>query len=164
MSEDRFAVTRCTREDFYEILETQAEFWDGRDMRHLFHPFLLHQFGNSAFVIRDGSHVEGGHVVAYLFGLLSQTEPVAYAHAVAVRPSARRHRLGQRLYAAFTDFARAHGCTHIKAITSPDNRRSIAFHRSIGMSLQGEPNADGIPVVRGYARRDVDHVLFQKAL
>jgi ribosomal protein S18 acetylase RimI-like enzyme len=159
VSEERFAVTRCTREDFYEILETQAEFWDGRDMRHLFHPFLFHQFGDSAFVIRDG-----GQVVAYLFGLLSQTEPVAHAHAIAVRPSARRHKLGQRLYAAFTDFARAHGCTHIKAITSPDNRRSIAFHRSIGMTLQGEPNADGIPVVRGYARRDVDHVVFQKAL
>ena len=82
-AEERFAVACCTREDFYEILETQAEFWDGRDMRHLFHPFLLHQFGNSAYVIRDGSHVEGGHVVAYLFGLLSQTEPVAYAHAMS---------------------------------------------------------------------------------
>ncbi len=159
MTDERFAVTRCTREDFYEILETQAEFWDGRDMRHLFHPFLLHQFGNSAFVIRDG-----GQVVGYLFGLLSQTEPIAYAHAIAVRPSARRHKLGQRLYAAFEMFAREHRCTHLRAITNPANLRSIAFHQSIGMTLKGEPNADGIPVVRGYARRDVDHVVFEKAL
>lgn len=159
MADERFAITRCTPEDFYQILETREEFWDGRDMRHLFHPFLLHQFGNSAFVIRDG-----GQVVAYLFGLLSQTEPVAYAHAIAVRPSARRHKLGQKLYEHFTAFAGTHGCTHIKAITSPDNLRSIAFHRSIGMALLGEPNTNGIPVVRGYARRDVDHVVFCKAL
>jgi GNAT superfamily N-acetyltransferase len=158
-TDERFAVARCTQEDFYEILETQAEFWDGRDVRHLFHPFLLHQFGNSAFVIRDG-----GRVVAYLFGLLSQIEPIAYAHAVAVRPSARRHKLGQRLYAHFTAFARDHGCTHLKAITNPANLRSIAFHRSIGMELIGEPNADGIPVVRGYAARDSVHVVFRKAL
>src|SRR5215469_17732093 len=141
MEDERFAVTLCTQEDFYEILETQAEFWDGRDMRHLFHPFLLHQFGNSAFVILDG-----GHVVAYLFGLLSQTEPVGYAHAVAVKPAARRHKLGQRLYAAFEAFARECGCTHLRAITNPANLRSIAFHRSIGMTLKGAPNADGIPV------------------
>ena len=159
MAAERFAVARCTVEDFYEIQETRETFWDGRDMRHLFHPFLLHQFGNSAFVIRDG-----GKLVAYLFGVLSQTEPVAYAHAIAVHPDARRHKLGQKLYAAFTAFARDRGCTHVKAITSPDNRRSIAFHRSIGMDLQGAPNPDGIPVVPGYARRGVDHVVFCKTL
>jgi GNAT superfamily N-acetyltransferase len=158
-ADDCFAVTRCTQEDYFEVLESTTEFWDGRDVRHLFHPFLIHQFGNSALVIRDG-----GRVVAYLFGLLSQTEPVAYAHAVAVRPSARRHKLGQRLYAAFTAFARDHGCTHIKAITNPGNLRSIAFHRSIGMDLLGEPNADGIPVVADYSGRGQARVVFCKAL
>jgi ribosomal protein S18 acetylase RimI-like enzyme len=159
MTDERFAIARCTPEDFYQILESLAEFWDGRDMRHLFHPFLLHEFGNSAFVIRDG-----GQVVAYLFGLLSQTEPVGYVHAIAVRPAARRHQLARRLYEQFTAFARQCGCTHLKAITNPANRRSIAFHRAIGMELQGAPNADGVPVVRGYARRDTEHVVFKKAL
>ena len=159
MADDRFAVVRCTPEDYFQVLETQAEFWDGRDVRHLFHPFLLHQFGNSAFVIRDG-----GKIAAYLFGLLSQTEPIAYAHAIAVRPSARRHKLGQRLYDHFTAFARAHGCTHLKAITNPTNLRSIAFHRSIGMALLGEPNDDGVPVVADYSGRGAARVVFRKAL
>ena len=36
MADERFAITRCTAEDFYEIQGTREEFWDGRDMRHLF--------------------------------------------------------------------------------------------------------------------------------
>jgi hypothetical protein len=76
-------ISICTPQDYDQILEDLAEFWDGRDTRHLHHPFLLHEFGNTAFVIRDGARV-----VAYLFGFVSQTEPVGYVHIVAVRASA----------------------------------------------------------------------------
>jgi len=60
--------------------------------------------------------------------------------------------------------ARQHGCTHIKAITTPSNAGSIAFHKSLGMELLGEPNADGIPVVADYAGRGVPRVVFCKSI
>ncbi len=131
-------ISICTRQDYDQILDDLREFWGARDTRHLHHPFLIYEFGNSAFVIRNG-----GEVVAYLFGFLSQTEPVGYVHAVAVRTSARRQRLAQELFGHFAEFARRHGCKHVKAITTPSNLESIAFHKSLGMQLLGEPNSDG---------------------
>jgi hypothetical protein len=148
-------ISICTRQDYEQILDALPEFWDGRDVRHLHHPFLIHEFGNTAFVIRDETRV-----VAYLFGLFSQTEPVGYVHAIAVRASARRRRLAQHLYGHFVQMARRRGCRHVKAITTPTNAGSIAFHKSLGMRLLGEPNADGIPVVADYSGRGAPRVVF----
>jgi GNAT superfamily N-acetyltransferase len=155
----RAQIAACTQQDYDQILDDLRDFWDGRDTRHLHHPMLIKEFGNSAFVIRDGARV-----AAYLFGFISQTEPVGYLHLIAVRASARRRRLGEALFAHFVDFARHHGCKHIKAITTPPNAGSIAFHKSLGMELLGEPNADGIPVIADYAGRNESRVVFWKAI
>jgi GNAT superfamily N-acetyltransferase len=152
-------ISLCTERDYDQILDDLAAFWDGRDTRHLHHPILVREFGNSAFVVHDGDTVVG-----YLFGFVSQTEPVGYLHLIAVRSSARRQGLGEMLFARFVDFARRHGCKHIKAITTPANAGSIAFHKSLGMELLGEPNADGIPVVADYAGRNEPRVVFWKAI
>jgi ribosomal protein S18 acetylase RimI-like enzyme len=156
---DEAEIFLCTPEDYFQILDDLSEFWDGRDTRALHHPVLIHEFGNSAFVIRDGSRV-----VAYLFGFLSQSEPVGYVHAIAVRASARRRRLAQQLFDHFVGFARQHRCTHIKAITTPTNVGSIAFHKSLGMELLGELNADGIHVIPDYAGRGAARAVFWKAI
>lgn len=152
-------ISICTPQDYDQILAELSEFWDGRDARHLHHPFLIHEFGNTAFVIRDGSRVVG-----YLFGFLSQTQPVGYVHAIAVRASARRRHLAQHLFGHFVQFARRHGCSHVKAITAPSNLGSIAFHKSLGMQLLGEPNTDGIPTVPDYAGRGASRVVFWKSI
>jgi ribosomal protein S18 acetylase RimI-like enzyme len=152
-------ISICTPQDYDQILEDLAEFWDGRDTRHLHHPFLLHEFGNTAFVIRDGARV-----VAYLFGFVSQTEPVGYVHTVAVRASARRRHLGRHLFDHFVEVVRRHGCRHVKAITTPSNSGSIAFHRSLGMELLGKPDTDRMPVVSDYAGRGGARVVFWKAI
>jgi ribosomal protein S18 acetylase RimI-like enzyme len=152
-------ISTCTQQDYNQILDELHEFWGARDTRHLHHPFLIHEFGNSAFVIRTN-----GQVVAYLFGFVSQTEPVGYVHTVAVRTSARRQHLANQLFRHFTQFARAHGCRHIKAITTPTNFDSIAFHKSLGMQLLGELNSDGIPVVSDYAGRGAPRVVFWKSI
>ena len=152
-------ISICTPQDYTEILQALPEFWDGRDTRHLHHPFLIHEFGDTAFVIRDGSRV-----VAYLFGFLSQTRPIGYVHAIAVRPSARRFHLARHLFEHFVQSARRHGCTHVKAITTPSNAGSIAFHQRLGMQLLGEPNPDGIPVVADYAGPGAARVVFWKSI
>jgi ribosomal protein S18 acetylase RimI-like enzyme len=95
-----------------------------------------------------------------LFGFVSQTEPVGYVHTVAVRTSARRQHLAHQLFGHFVQFARRHGCRHVKAITTPSNLDSIAFHKSLGMQLLGEPNIDGIPMVPDYAGSGAPRVVF----
>jgi GNAT superfamily N-acetyltransferase len=152
-------ILPCTQQDYGQILRDLREFWDGRDTRHLHHPMFIHEFGNSAFVIRDGADV-----LAYLFGFVSQVEPVGYVHLVAVRASARKQGLAQKLFARFVEFSRERRCTQIKAITTPSNLSSIAFHQSVGMQLLGQPNADGIPVIADYAGPDQPRVVFCKAI
>jgi ribosomal protein S18 acetylase RimI-like enzyme len=156
---DEPEISLCTPEDYFQILDELRAFWDGRDTHALHHPFLIREFGNSAFVIRDGSQV-----LAYLFGFLSQSEPIGYVHAIAVRVSARRRRLAHRLFDHFVGFARRHGCMHIKAITTPSNTGSIAFHKKLGMQLLGEGNVDGVPVIPDYAGRGMPRVVFWKAI
>ncbi len=152
-------ISVCTQQDYNQILDELSEFWDGRDTRHLHHPFLIHEFGNSAFVIRDGLRID-----AYLFSFVSQTEPVGYVHTVAVRASARRQHLARHLFDHFVQFARLHGCRHVKAITTPSNSGSIAFHKSLGMKLLGEPNTDGMPIMPDYAGRGASRVVFWKSI
>ena len=148
-------ISPCSKDDYKQILEALQDFWDGRDTRHLHHPMFINEFGNSAFVVREGTRV-----AAYLFGFISQTEPVGYVHIIAVRRSARRQRLGQKLFDHFVDFARRQGCRHVKAITTPSNSSSIAFHKSLGMQLLGEPNSDAIPIIPDYAGRNEPRVVF----
>ena len=79
-------ISMCTQHDYNQILDELPEFWGARDTRHLHHPFLIHEFGNSAFVIRDGAQV-----VAYLFGFLAnRTGRIrAYGRRADVRSPAR---------------------------------------------------------------------------
>jgi ribosomal protein S18 acetylase RimI-like enzyme len=152
-------ISTCTKQDYDRIIKDLPEFWDGRDTRRLHHPMLIHEFGNSAFVIRDGEAI-----AAYLFGLISQTAPVGYVHAIAVHPDMRRARLGHKLFDHFAAFARNRNCTHVKAITTPSNSGSIAFHKSLGMQLLGEPDSAGVPVVANYAGHNEPRVVFWKAI
>ena len=54
------------------------------------------------------------------------------------------------LYDHFVTFAQVHGCTELKAVTTPGNNASLEFHRAWGMELTGTPNRDGIPVIENY--------------
>ena len=152
-------ISRCTQQDYNQIVGELQDFWDGRETHPLHHPMFIHEFGDSAFVIRDGTKV-----IAYLFGFVSQVGPIGYVHLVAVRASARRQHLGQELFNHFIEFARGQGCRQIKAITTPLNASSIAFHKSLGMELLGHPNAEGVPVLPDYAGPDQPRVVFCKGI
>ena len=79
-----------------------------------------------------------------------------------MRQEYRKQGLARRLYDHFTNFAMARGCTKLKAITSPVNTLSIAFHKSIGMMPTGKDNIDGIPVIKNYSGPGKDRVVFIK--
>ncbi len=152
-------ITNCTKEDFDRILTDFDQFWEHDRTLILHHPTLLYEFGNSAFVIRQGNEV-----IAYLFGFISQTEPVGYIQLIAVRQDHRGRGLGKMLYQHFERFAVEHGCRRLKAITSPINTLSINFHRSIGMLPTGEPDNRGTLVIKDYSGPGKDRVIFNKEI
>ena len=123
------------------------------------HPMFVHEFGDTAWVVR-----EDRRIVAYLFGFWSQTEPIGYIHLIAVRRDHHGRGIGRLLYERFEDLARERRCSKLKALTAPINTGSIAFHRRLGFSLLGEPNEEGIVVVRDYFGPGESRVVFEKQL
>lgn len=150
-------ITNTTKADFDLIVTELADFWGESPPAHLHHCSLIHQFGDSAFVAK-----EGDKIVAYLFGFLAQNGPSSYVHLIAVRESHKGRGLGTKLYERFTEFARSRGAREVRAQTTPNNLRSIAFHKSIGMELLGEPDERGIPVMRDQGGPGKDRVVFRK--
>lgn len=72
--EHTMKIEKCTMEEFNEIVSDISDFWGSDRTLHLHQPFLVYEFGNTAFVIK-----QKGIVVAYLFGFFSQTENLAYS-------------------------------------------------------------------------------------
>ncbi len=153
-------IEKCTKQDFNEITKDIVDFWGSDRTLHLHQPFLIYDFGNTAFVIK-----EHGQVIAYLFGFFSQTDNLAYIHLLGVREKNQRQGLGLLLYEHFINLAKSKGFTKIKAITSPSNMKSISFHKNkIGMTLLGEPNEEGLNIVRDYSGVNIDRVVFEKRI
>lgn len=81
-----------------------------------------------------------GFLVGFLSPSLSDT---AYNHFVGVNPAFRGAGLGRRLYETFFAPAAADGRTVVRALTSPRNTGSIAFHRAMGFSATHPDAHDG---------------------
>lgn len=153
-------IENCTINDFDQITKDISDFWGSDRTLYLHHPYLVYEFGNTAFVIKDN-----GVVIAYLFGFFSQTESVGYVHLIGVREKYQKQGLGTLLYDKFIMVAKSHGVKKIKAITTPTNNKSINFHqKKIGMTLLGLPNQDGINVIRDYSGVNNDRVVFERLI
>lgn len=75
---------------------------------------------------------------AFLVGILSPSNPEdAYIHFAGVAPQARKTGLARALYERFFDLARADGRLVVRAVTSPANSGSVAFHGALGFSVTG---------------------------
>jgi ribosomal protein S18 acetylase RimI-like enzyme len=120
----------CARDgDLAEILRNFDRFWgDGELLRPMHHPVFFCEFADTAFVAR-----KGGEIAGYLLGFVAPTSD-GYIHFVAVRDDARNLGLGRRLYETFAAAAAERGATALKALTSPENAGSIAFHRRMGFT------------------------------
>lgn len=128
-----------TKADFDAIIDGLPAFWGERDPTELHHPMFVHEFGDSALLIRDTQ----GAIAAYLFGFFLPERKLAYVHIVAVREDQRGQGLARSLYERFRELARERGCEQIKAIARPDNTASIALHRAMGMDAVEAPDYSG---------------------
>jgi GNAT superfamily N-acetyltransferase len=150
-------IDNCTQNDFHEILTDIADFWGSERLLNTHHPMFIHEFGDTAFVIRDD-----GKVIAYLFGFLSQTQKTGYVHLIGVRQRHQNKGLGTQLYEHFTNYVESKGYIKLKAITTATNQLSISFHKKIGMRLLGEKNENGTEVIKNYSGPGQDRVVFEK--
>jgi len=152
-------ILNCSHEDFLQIVSDIEDFWGSDRTLAFHHPMFIHEFGDTAFVIRQDTKV-----LAYLFGFISQKENLGYVHLVGVRQDLQRNGLGKRLYRHFIDKLKQKGIFELKAITTPTNERSIEFHSRLGMTMLGLQNEKGINVVDDYSGHGQHRVVFKLQL
>jgi ribosomal protein S18 acetylase RimI-like enzyme len=117
--------------DLAEILRNYERFWGDRDLpRYMHHPIFFLEFGDTAFVARN---LGNGEIAGYLLGFVAPAGE-GYIHFVAVRDDSRTLGLGRMLYESFEKAARQRGAVALKAITNPENERSVAFHKRLGFT------------------------------
>jgi GNAT superfamily N-acetyltransferase len=147
-----FSLERCSHADFLAIQADLEDFWGEATerVRRLHHLLFVHEFGDTAWVVYDSERI-----VAYLFGLWSQTDPAAYVHLVAVRSSHRGRGIGRWLYQRFEAAPRERGCSKVRGLTSPVNTASIEFHRHMGFSvLAGRDGRGAVGTTQRRASRE----------
>lgn len=146
----------------YEIISPLInEWWGGRQMSHMLPKLFIIHFKNTSFIVEKGDQVVG-----FLIGLFSPSQvDEGYIHFVGVHPDYRRHNIGMTLYHTFFSLAQKNGIKLVRAITSPVNKKSIAFHTNLGFEIEdGTKEVDGISVFPNYDGPNEDRVLFKRKL
>ncbi|WP_326691408.1 MULTISPECIES: GNAT family N-acetyltransferase [unclassified Streptomyces] len=134
-------TVRAARPEDYDTLVAVVDDWWGRPAsRDLTRVFLDHFHATS--LVAEGPD---GSLAGFVVGFLSPSDPdCAYIHFTGVAPARRKTGLARDLYERFFARARADGRTVVKAITSPVNTRSVAFHTALGFTASDPlPDYDG---------------------
>jgi ribosomal protein S18 acetylase RimI-like enzyme len=117
--------------DYLRVTAVIDEWWGGRQMAAMLPKLFFVHFRDTSFVAED----EDGELAGFLCGFRSQTfADEAYVHFVGVNPETRGGGLGRELYERF--FAAVAPRTIVRAVTSPVNERSVAFHQAIGFEVE----------------------------
>jgi len=146
-------TTRKACPEDYDAIVAVVDTWWGKPVTSLLNRLHLNHFYDTS-LIAEG---ENGELAGFVIGFLSPSRPgEAYIHFTGVAPGMRRTGLARSLYEQFFAGARQDGRTVVKAITSPQNTRSIAFHTAMGFDCS-EPLAD-------YDGPGQDRVVFSRHL
>jgi ribosomal protein S18 acetylase RimI-like enzyme len=117
-------------EDYGRVIEVVDDWWGGRAMTAMLPKLFFIHFRDTSFVAEDEDELAG-----FLCGFRSQTfHDEAYIHFVGVDPRRRGSGLGRVLYERFFEAVRPR--TTVRAVTSPVNERSVAFHRALGFEVE----------------------------
>ncbi|TCR20206.1 GNAT family N-acetyltransferase [Streptomyces sp. BK205] len=142
-------IDRADVSDLHQVLADHARYWGERDLRALHLTALVKEFGSTCLVARAEDGIRG-----YLFGFVTP-DRTGYVHLIATRDDTRGTGLGRTLYEAFTAAARNQGAVRLKAITTPANTGSLAFHRSLGFQDRLVEDYDGPDRPRVVFTRDL---------
>ncbi|MFD4502522.1 GNAT family N-acetyltransferase [Streptomyces sp. NPDC058457] len=132
-----------------------------RELSLLLPRLFLQFFAGTSLVLEEGTEIR-----AFLIGFhAADNDTEAYIHFVGVDPELRGQGVARRLYTAFSRRAAEEGRTVVRAITSPGNAGSIAFHRAMGFSVEsGDREVDGVSVHTDYDGPGQDRVCFRKGI
>lgn len=125
-------IVRAARPEDHGPIAAVVDDWWGRPVSDHLMPLFFEHFHDTSLVVED----DLGQIVGFLVGFLSQSEPSeAYIHFVGVAPTARQQGIAANLYHRFFSMAQQRGRSVVRAITSPINAASIAFHRAMGFAV-----------------------------
>lgn len=129
--------------DYGRVIAVVDDWWGGRQMAAMLPKLFFVHFAGTSFAAE-----EQGELAGFLCGFRSQTfEDEAYVHFVGVAPAQRGRGIAQALYGRFFEAVAPRSV--VRAVTSPVNRASVAFHTSIGFEVERvDESYDG----RGEAR------------
>lgn len=137
--------------DYDRIVAVMDDWW-GRVVHSGLPRLFLDHFHRTSFIAERDRDLAG-----FLIGFLSSSAPdTAYVHFAGVSPRFRGTGLGRDLYLRFFEVAQAGQRRVVRAITSPVNHGSIAFHAALGFTVTGP--------VRDYDGPSVDRILFERRL
>ena len=156
---------RNTREDDHPaIVDAISRWWDtpnAATVASMLPRLFLQFFTRTSWIVES----ESGELGAFLIAFRSQDDPtVAYIHFVGVDPELRGAGLGRGLYELTFETMKAAGCTEIRAITGPKNRRSQAFHAAMGFTPSGDRSIDGVMAYPDYDGPGEPRVVFTRQL
>jgi ribosomal protein S18 acetylase RimI-like enzyme len=124
------AIRHLEASDYAHVIDVVDRWWGGRPMAAMLPKLFFVHFRDTSFAAEAD-----GDVVAFLCGFRSQThDDEAYIHFVGVDPERRGAGLGRALYERF--FAAVAPRTVVRAVTSPVNERSVAFHQALGFEIE----------------------------
>lgn len=134
--------------------------WGGRPVSEKLPRLFFRLFPETSFAVE-----KDGELVAFLVGIVGSPAEEAYVHFVGVHPEHRAGGLGRGLYERFFEAARSSGCRSVRAITSPVNADSIAFHGRMGFEVvEGGSQVAGVSVYPDYDGDGKQKVVFEKNL
>ncbi len=141
---DRVLIRPAEPADYPRVHAVIDDWWGGRPMAAMLPKLFFVHFRDTSFVAED----DDGSLAGFLCGFRSQTfADEAYIHFVGVDPARRAAGLGRALYERF--FASVPERSVVRAVTSPVNERSVAFHQALGFEVERiDDDYDG----RGEAR------------
>ncbi|MEJ1198111.1 MULTISPECIES: GNAT family N-acetyltransferase [unclassified Streptomyces] len=154
--------------DHRTIVECVRRWWgDSRtpeqahELSLLLPRLFLQFFSGTSLVLEDDTGIR-----AFLVGFYSaDSENDAYIHFVGVDPELRGEGVARGLYTTFLHNAAEAGRRRVRAVTSPGNTGSIAFHRAMGFDIEeGDRRIDGLPVHSDYDGPGQDRVCFHKEI
>lgn len=161
-------VRQARVSDHRTIVECVRRWWgDSRtpDQAHelslLLPKLFLQFFSSTSLVLEDGAGIK-----AFVVGFFAaDNEDEAYIHFVGVDPKLRGQGVARELYTAFFQRAAEAGRREVRAITSPGNTGSVAFHRAMGFTLEeGDREVDGLPIHSDYDGPGQDRVCFHRRI
>ncbi len=147
--------------DYYVISPLINEWWGGRQMSDMLPKLFFDHFNHTSFIAETD-----GQIIGFLIGFLSQSNTdAAYIHFIGVDPEYRKNHIGKQLYNEFFNVVKKNNRSVVRAVTSPVNKVSIAYHTKMGFDIEnGDKELDGMPVFSDYDGPNEDRVLFVKRM